>query len=230
MGQAPPANAPPPASPCGLAAMTLYPTMTSTNTSNTSALIAPVLLSGLLDVDELTVAFGCRFPLDVFTSLNKTALSPNLIHRRSDTQKQSMCCTWNEFCFVSKILSRISIGSSLVPTAAVIPTPMVHVQVVKLPTSVVFLIHETQFASTGTVSMFLGFLKLPVTGIEPSQVGVRTPNGCDASVHTTRQWFHRPFHVTAAVISPTLRTLEIAQLSPEAVRTRFSTSCPLRFL
>ena len=43
------------------------------NTSNSflllcaDALIAPMLLSGLSDVDELMVALGCRFALDVFT-------------------------------------------------------------------------------------------------------------------------------------------------------------------
>ena len=44
------------------------------NTSNAflvlraDALVAPVLLSGFTDVDELMVALGCRFALDVFTS------------------------------------------------------------------------------------------------------------------------------------------------------------------
>ena len=43
------------------------------NTDNTllllvaDALIAPVLLSGLSDVDELMVALGCRFALDLFS-------------------------------------------------------------------------------------------------------------------------------------------------------------------
>ena len=43
------------------------------NTSNgplllcADALIAPVRLAGLTDVDELKVALGCRFALDVFT-------------------------------------------------------------------------------------------------------------------------------------------------------------------
>ena len=43
------------------------------NTSNAllllcgDALIAPVLLAGLSDVDELKVALGCRFAPDVFT-------------------------------------------------------------------------------------------------------------------------------------------------------------------
>ena len=31
------------------------------------ALVAPVLLSGLTDVDELMVALGCRFALDILT-------------------------------------------------------------------------------------------------------------------------------------------------------------------
>ena len=31
------------------------------------ALIAPVILSGLSDVDELMVALGCRFALDLFS-------------------------------------------------------------------------------------------------------------------------------------------------------------------
>ena len=38
------------------------------NTSNAFLLlIAPVLLSGFTDVDERTVALGCRFSSDVFT-------------------------------------------------------------------------------------------------------------------------------------------------------------------
>ena len=38
------------------------------NTSNAfMLLVAPVLLSGLTDLDELKVAFECRFVLDVFT-------------------------------------------------------------------------------------------------------------------------------------------------------------------
>ena len=32
------------------------------------AYIAPVLLAGLSDVDELMVALGCRFALDIFTT------------------------------------------------------------------------------------------------------------------------------------------------------------------
>ena len=44
------------------------------NTGNTlllliaDALTAPVLLSGLSDVDELMVALGCRFALDLFST------------------------------------------------------------------------------------------------------------------------------------------------------------------
>ena len=29
------------------------------------------------------------------------------------------------------------------------------------------------------------------TILEPIQLGVKTPNGCEATIHTTRQWFHR---------------------------------------
>ena len=55
------------------------------NTSNSllllcaDAIIAPVLLSGLSDVDELMVALGCRFALDVFAVAQQDAPLLNLI-------------------------------------------------------------------------------------------------------------------------------------------------------
>ena len=54
------------------------------NTSNTllllfaDALIAPVLLTGLSDVDELMVALGCMFALDFLLLLSKTEILLNL--------------------------------------------------------------------------------------------------------------------------------------------------------
>ena len=54
--------------------------------------IAPVLLSGLSDVDELMVARGCRFALDVFTIAQQDRPLPDpvpLAHdpgSRSDTE------------------------------------------------------------------------------------------------------------------------------------------------
>ena len=58
--------------PCGSAATTPRPTSTSTTTATPSCSCAPTLveplpLSCLTDVDELIVALGCRFALDVFT-------------------------------------------------------------------------------------------------------------------------------------------------------------------
>ena len=52
------------------------------NTSNALPLLfadadtAPVLLSGLSDVDELVVALGCRFAWDVFTAAQKDRPPP----------------------------------------------------------------------------------------------------------------------------------------------------------
>ena len=56
--------------PCGSAATTPRPTSTSTTTATPSCscaptLVEPVPLSCLTDVDELIVALGCRFALDV---------------------------------------------------------------------------------------------------------------------------------------------------------------------
>ena len=62
-----------PALPCGLAVTTLLPMTTSTTPAMLSyswlltPTIAPALLAGLSEVDELMIALGCRFALDIFT-------------------------------------------------------------------------------------------------------------------------------------------------------------------
>ena len=54
------------------------------NTDNTllllfaDACIAPALLAGLSDVDELCIALGCIFALDIFTIAQQNRPSPDL--------------------------------------------------------------------------------------------------------------------------------------------------------
>ena len=58
-------------------------TITTPATPSADALIAPVLLAGVTDLDELKVALGCTFTLDVFNIIQQ---EPS--HRRSGTRLQ----------------------------------------------------------------------------------------------------------------------------------------------
>ena len=66
--------------------------------------------------------------------------------------------------------------------------------------------------------------------LEPVQLGVRTPNGCEAIIHATRQWFHRhrPVPTKTAVsvdISNAFNTVDrLAVL--RSVRTHFPSLAP----
>ena len=68
------------------------------------------------------------------------------------------------------------------------------------------------------------------TVLEPLQLGVKTPNGCEAIVHTTRQWFHKhrldPSKVAVAVdISNALNSLHRSAVL-QSVRTHFPSLAP----
>ena len=64
--------------------MTPLPTMMVTTPTNTmlllfaDAFIAPALLAGLTEVDELYIALGCRSALDIFTIAQRYRPSPDL--------------------------------------------------------------------------------------------------------------------------------------------------------
>ena len=68
------------------------------------------------------------------------------------------------------------------------------------------------------------------TILEPLQLGVKIPNGCEATVHVTRQWFHRhssdPSKVALSVdISNAFNTVHRSAVS-QAVRTHFPSLSP----
>ena len=68
------------------------------------------------------------------------------------------------------------------------------------------------------------------TILEPIQLGVKTPNGCEAIVHTTRQWFHRhrsdPSKTAVSVdISNAFNTMNRSAVL-QSIRTHFSSLAP----
>ena len=68
------------------------------------------------------------------------------------------------------------------------------------------------------------------TILEPLQLGVKTPNGCEAIIHTTRQWFHRhrsnPTKTAISVdISNAFNTVHRSAVL-QSVRTHFPSLVP----